>query len=592
MSASLGAMCHWALLAGASMAVAVETQPDFCVRARALLQSAEGTWPPLEGAAAETLRFDVVQMGVREFLAGCPDKSYDVVVAAGLLHCFTDPVSITLEMCRVARVALVLEVDHPEVMVNGVLSDGDHDSPVPAGGLPRAHPASLRRGTAPPPHTSEDAGLLQLAPSAMVNKAGDEDSSYTGLAVVPSRALLERLVFALGFEPTRVRMKPHPTLNLDVHTYTHRRLHAALPKRFFLRCVKPAAALEAARAAARAPVRSLEEAVVSGKGQVRSWHCAPHSSSWWTFASADAASADDAPDGDLLTSKREEAASVAPGRGDELGASELGMAVTNASQAPALGDETRHSDDSLSAATVKRGVGSWEFDRDVAHRFETEAFCHIPDYDEVIEASIDAIERTWVPSAQGIASVKDEGKCERAKQSYGVIDVGCATGRTMLALLERRFAHVFGVDASADMLRACRGKLAEAGYTAAAQECLTLGAAFPPSSFFSRKDAGQGKRSSGGGGAECPVFLGAVIANWTLHFIAEPEKRAHYIRTIYDALVPGGCLVLTEKTRQDAATRSMYHAWKCRRPRALSEQAVIEKSASLVGVLTPLPVDW
>ena len=131
-------------------------------------------------------------MGVRNYLASCAANSYDIVVAAGLLHCFVDPVTIVLEMCRVAKVlgvcvereskrararermsdsarereskkarermseihrekdgerkrdtrthaqtdayamctpqvALVLEVDQPEVYMNGGISDGDHD---------------------------------------------------------------------------------------------------------------------------------------------------------------------------------------------------------------------------------------------------------------------------------------------------------------------------------------------------------------------------------------------------------------------------------------------------------------------------------
>ena len=578
MSTSLGAMCHWALLSGARKAVAVETQPDFCARARAMLRMAEGMWPPLVGAS-ETQRFDVVQMGVREFLAGCSDHSFDIVVGAGLLHCFSDPVKITLEMCRVARVAVVLEVDHPEVYLNGVLSDGDHDCPAPAGGAPRANRASLARGAAPPPHTSEDAGLLQLAPSAMVNKAGNDDSSYTGLAVVPSRALLERLVGAFGFEPIRVRMTPHPTLNLDVHTYTQRRLHAAVPRRFFLRCIRPTAALEAARA--RAPVGSLEDAVVSGKGQVHSWHDAPHARDWWTFRAADVPNDDP----DAFNAQQAEAARVLSGFGSIP--SESGIPV--ASTTHALGYQTSCNDDSLSAASTGRFVGNWSFDRDVAKRFDCEAFCHIPDYDDVIAASIEAIERTWVPSALSLAGVKDGAGCERAKQTYGVIDVGCATGRTMIALLRKGFAHVFGVDASVSMLEACREKLTAAGYPEAAKDCLAYDATFPPSSFFSPKKAGQGQGISGG--AEGQVSLGAVIANWTLHFIADPSDRAAYLGAIYDALVPGGCLVLTEKTRQDAATRSIYHAWKMH-PRGVSAQKVLEKSESLVGILKPLPVHW
>ena len=69
------------------------------------------------------------------------------------------------------------------------------------------------------------------------------------------------------------------------------------------------------------------------------------------------------------------------------------------------------------------------------------------------------------------------------------------------------------------------------------------------------------------------------------------RPRAAYLGAIYDALVPGGCLVLTEKTRQDAATRSMYHAWKMH-PRGVSAQKVLEKCQSLVGILKPLPVQW
>jgi hypothetical protein len=214
------------------------------------------------------------------------------------------------------QVALVLEVDQPEVYINGGISDGDYDrhafpqqsvhisaitastraltfqrifgSPVAGGGLPRAMPTSLARGVAPAPHVSERASLLQLAPSAMVNKSRD-DASFTGLAVVPSRALLEGLVCALGFEATRVRMRPHPTMNVDVHTYTRTRLHAAVPKRFFLRCVRPAAAissLDSTKGLAPAIPQSLEDAVLSEKGHVESWHRTPTACSWWAFRRA------------------------------------------------------------------------------------------------------------------------------------------------------------------------------------------------------------------------------------------------------------------------------------------------------------------
>jgi hypothetical protein len=81
----------------------VEVQPDFCVRAAAMLERAQHTWPPLPGPPAafsgsrgggggeasgagsgpSLPRFEVACCGIREFLAGCPDGAYDVVLAAG-----------------------------------------------------------------------------------------------------------------------------------------------------------------------------------------------------------------------------------------------------------------------------------------------------------------------------------------------------------------------------------------------------------------------------------------------------------------------------------------------------------------------------
>ena len=287
LGACLGAMCHWALLCGARKAVAVEAQPDFCVRARTMLQRAEDTWPAPGAGTHEHERFAVIEMGAKEFLAGCPAGSFDVVIAAGVLHCFVDPVSILLDMCRVANTALVIEVDQREVYLNGAVRDGDDDRPTDAGDMRHAQGmSSLARGVAPAPHASERAGLLQLAPSAMVNKSGD-DASFQGLSVVPSRPLVEAVVQAMGFEPTRVRLRPHPTLNPDVRTYTGSRLHAALPRRFFLRCTRPQGNLPAIP---QSVPRSLEDSVLSRKGRVHRWHHQPNATvgaaAWWMFPAA------------------------------------------------------------------------------------------------------------------------------------------------------------------------------------------------------------------------------------------------------------------------------------------------------------------
>ena len=342
LGACLGAMCHWALCAGASCAVAVEVQPDFCARAAEMLARAAHTWPP-HAAAEGAKRFAVVPCGVREYLSSCADDSFDVVVGAGLLHCFVDPVDIYLQMCRVARVAVVVEVDQPEAFQVGAVADGDPRRPLHTGS------ASLARGVAPAPHAAEGAALLQLAPRALVNRSG-EDASFAGLSVVPSRPLLETIAAAFSFVPTRVRLAPHPTLDQEVRTYTGLRRFQATPRRFFLRCERPAGA----KAVLGVP-RSLEAAVTSGKGETQAWK---NPTSWWAFQSAGAGAASSAtvPEGTVPAAR--------------LG----GAAAEGAAATVALPPR-----------------GTWSFDHEVASRFEHEARSHIPDYIEVVELSCHAV---------------------------------------------------------------------------------------------------------------------------------------------------------------------------------------------------------
>lgn len=39
------------------------------------------------------------------------------------------------------------------------------------------------------------------------------------------------------------------------------------------------------------------------------------------------------------------------------------------------------------------------------------------------------------------------------------------------------------------------------------------------------------------------MLLGAVVLNWTLHFIPDEGKRFAYLKDVYSALLPGGILV-------------------------------------------------
>lgn len=141
-----------------------------------------------------------------------------------MLHCFEDPSFILREIARVCKHSIVIEADHVEVALNGTIREPST--------------SSLAEGVASSPHIATGIPILQLAPQSLVNKSGklmsttkanrsqeekdngddgdgDEDSddgdddgkedtskgfgSFTGVAVVPSRNFIEKMLIALGF---------------------------------------------------------------------------------------------------------------------------------------------------------------------------------------------------------------------------------------------------------------------------------------------------------------------------------------------------------------------------------------------------------
>ena len=78
-----------------------------------------------------------------------------------------------------------------------------------------------------------------------------------------------------------------------------------------------------------------------------------------------------------------------------------------------------------------------------------------------------------------------------------------------------------------------------------------------------------------------------VLMNWTLHFI--PDKKS-YLRSIYDDLAENGSLILTDKTVQSLAVRSMYYNFKYKR--GVPYQYIFEKENELKDVMYLDSVDW
>lgn len=181
---------------------------------------------------------------------------------------------------------------------------------------------------------------------------------------------------------------------------------------------------------------------------------------------------------------------------------------------------------------------SWEFNKNVAKIFHKHARQHIPDYDKVIDLSVLAC-KTFLKDP-----LNDK-----------IIDVGCATGETISRLYYNGCCNLIGVDSSQAMLDHC-------DQTQAVYIC----------------------------GYNFPIDQGpyaAVLCNWTLHFI---KDKYHYLQEIYQGLLPGGFLILTDKTENHGPALTLYHEFK--RMQGVSEEEIKTKSESLKNIMFIDPTDW
>lgn len=176
----------------------------------------------------------------------------------------------------------------------------------------------------------------------------------------------------------------------------------------------------------------------------------------------------------------------------------------------------------------------WQFDANVAKTFVNHARQHIPNYDAVIDKSVDICKKLLSPESP-------------------IIDVGCATGETLRRLHGHEFNNLHGVDYSQAMLNYCNPNIAKYHHS----DC------FPDHAFD------------------------AVICNWTLHFI---KNKQQYLEDIYQRLVQDGFLILSEKTSNDPLPIYFYHRFKS--SQGVSEQDIQAKSQSLQEIMFINDVSW
>lgn len=198
------------------------------------------------------------------------------------------------------------------------------------------------------------------------------------------------------------------------------------------------------------------------------------------------------------------------------------------------------------------GKKPFEFNAQVADVFDDMVSRSVPFYKEVLQMSAELAKEFYRPETM-------------------IYDLGCSTG-ALLPLLanefkDTQFAYT-GIDSSKNMIEKANSIAAQMRSNAVCKFlCADIAdVGFLPASVF--------------------------VSNYTFQFL-KPLARATLLRKIYAALVPGGCLVVSEKCLEDSADMSRvfadrYHAMKERN--GYSKLEIAEKRDALENVLIPFRV--
>ena len=185
-------------------------------------------------------------------------------------------------------------------------------------------------------------------------------------------------------------------------------------------------------------------------------------------------------------------------------------------------------------------------------------------FDDMLDRSVPCYQEVILSIARILGCLLQEGA--------QVVDLGCATGTTLLQLSrlleEKKFSYL-GVDNSPAMLDKARLK----------------------AELFSRQESvsfinGDIKEVAQPG-------TEAFLLNYTLQFI-RPLNREPFLRRIFNNLCPGGVLILSEKTisHHPGLNRryiEIYHQFK--KERGYSELEIAKKREALENVLIPCSLE-
>ena len=187
--------------------------------------------------------------------------------------------------------------------------------------------------------------------------------------------------------------------------------------------------------------------------------------------------------------------------------------------------------------------------------------------DRVARVFPDMIKRS-VPGYTTVVAMTGLIAARYAKADTLLFDLGCSLGASTLSMRQHTLppgSRIVGVDNSEAMLAQCRTIIdTDSHDTPVDLVCADL--------------------------AQVTVENASVVVlNWTLQFVPL-EQRSAVIAGIFDGLLPGGVLVLSEKVtfedpRLDALNIDLHHAFK--RANGYSDLEIANKRSALENVLVP-----
>ena len=187
--------------------------------------------------------------------------------------------------------------------------------------------------------------------------------------------------------------------------------------------------------------------------------------------------------------------------------------------------------------------------------------------DRVARVFPDMIKRS-VPGYTTVVAMTGLIAARYAKADTLLFDLGCSLGASTLSMRQHTLppgSRIVGVDNSEAMLAQCRTIIdTDSHDTPVDLVCADL--------------------------AQVTVENASVVVlNWTLQFVPL-EQRSAVIAGIFDGLLPGGVLVLSEKVtfedpHLDALNIDLHHAFK--RANGYSDLEIANKRSALENVLVP-----